>query len=69
MCDAPLGHVQTAEPSTRKNYDEAILPTHTSTDSSDDAAEIEIQYGTGVKKVKAAREHRGSHAGDTGYLP
>ena len=54
MCDAPLGHVQTAEPSTRKNYDEAILPTHTSTDSSDDAAEIEIQYGTGVKKVKAA---------------
>ena len=30
MCDAPLGHVQSAEPSTRKNYDEAILPTHTS---------------------------------------
>ena len=54
MCDAPLGHIQSAEPSTRKNYDEAILPSKAAADSGDEAAEIEIQYGTGVKKVKAA---------------
>lgn len=54
MCDAPLGHIQSAEPATRKNYDEAILPSKAAADSGDEAAEIEIQYGTGVKKVKAA---------------
>ena len=54
MCDAPLGHIQSAEPATRKNYDEAILPSKAAADSGDAAAEIEIQYGTGVKKVKAA---------------
>ncbi len=53
MCDAPLGHVQVEEPSTRKNYDEDIHPTHAIKEN-DAAAEIEIQYGTGVKKVKAA---------------
>lgn len=53
MCDAPLGHIQTAEPSTRKNYDEVIKPSAISADSGSDADEIEIQYGTGVKKVKA----------------
>lgn len=53
MCDAPLGHIQTAEPSTRKNYDEVIKPSSISTDSGNEAEEIEIQYGTGVKKVKA----------------
>lgn len=54
MCDAPLGHIQSAEPSTRKNYDDAILPAAATADTGDDNAEIEIQYGTGVKKVKAA---------------
>jgi hypothetical protein len=54
MCDAPLGHIQTAEPSTRKNYNEAIHPSKVTEDAGDGAEEIEIQYGTGVKKVKAA---------------
>ncbi len=53
MCDAPLGHVQTDEPATTKNYDEIIRPTSDSAAGGDGAEEIEIQYGTGVKKVKA----------------
>ena len=58
MCDEPLGHVQTEEPGTDWDYDEAILG------SGNDAAkaespeegsdEIEIQFGTGVKKVSAS---------------
>ncbi len=54
MCDAPLGHVQVDEPSTMKNYDEVIHPADTGASATDGAEEIEIQYGTGVKKVKAA---------------
>lgn len=54
MCDAPLGHVQMEEPSTMKNYDEVIHPSETIAGDVDASAEIEIQYGTGVKKVKAA---------------
>lgn len=50
-CDAPLGFVQTDEPNTVHSYDELIFPE--SVQSGDGAAqEIEIQYGTGVKKVK-----------------
>lgn len=60
MCDAPLGHVQTAVPGTRFNYDQAIrpsraaLPAEASTDAAASAEEqtVEIQYGTGVKRVK-----------------
>lgn len=55
MCDAPLGHVQWDEPSTMHNYDEEIYPTNTESSSNDGTDEIEIQYGTGVKKVKAAK--------------
>lgn len=55
MCDAPLGHIQWEEPSTMHNYDEAIYPTKTEDANAEDAEEIEIQYGTGVKKVKAAK--------------
>lgn len=54
MCDAPLGHVQVDEPSTMKNYDDVIQPADTGDNGNDGAEEIEIQYGTGVKKVKAA---------------
>ncbi len=53
MCDKPLGHVQSASPDTRFNYDEAIRPSYTSEAlqvSSDGT--VEIQYGTGVKRVK-----------------
>lgn len=59
MCDAPLGHVQTAEPSTMIHYDDAIIPpdsaylsdTGQCPDKSD--CYVEIQYETGVKQVKA----------------
>ena len=54
MCDAPLGHIQWDEPSTDHNYDDAIHPSDTSSSLSGSEEEIEIQYGTGVKKVKAA---------------
>lgn len=54
MCDAPLGHVQVEEPSTTKNYDRVISPSNTGDIAEDGTEEIEIQYGTGVKKVKAA---------------
>lgn len=55
MCDAPLGHIQWEEPSTTHNYDEMIVPTNTEDSNTDGQEEIEIQYGTGVKKVKAAK--------------
>lgn len=55
MCDAPLGHIQWDEPSTLHNYDEQICPSHAEASDTDGAEEIEIQYGTGVKKVKAAQ--------------
>lgn len=55
MCDAPLGHIQWDEPSTMHNYDEVIFPSNLEASNTDDAEEIEIQYGTGVKKVKAAK--------------
>jgi hypothetical protein len=53
MCDKPLGHVQTKAPGTRTNYEEAIHPSYHAAHgelSEDDT--IEIQYGTGVKRVK-----------------
>ena len=55
MCDAPLGHIQWEEPSTMHNYDEEIYPSQTQDSDTDTSEEIEIQYGTGVKKVKAAK--------------
>lgn len=55
MCDAPLGHIQWDAPSTMHNYDEDILPSNAESSNADGAEEIEIQYGTGVKKVKAAQ--------------
>lgn len=55
MCDAPLGHIQWDEPSTNHNYDEMIYPTEAENANTDETEEIEIQYGTGVKKVKAAK--------------
>ncbi len=88
MCDAPLGHVQTAVPGTRFNYAESIRPSYSALSSAaanrkiagDAACEepagihgttgealnnsekaapseseektVEIQYGTGVKRVR-----------------
>ncbi|MEO2203526.1 glycoside hydrolase family 2 TIM barrel-domain containing protein [Paenibacillus pabuli] len=56
MCDAPLGHVQTDLPGTLKDYDEHIRPQqHTGLQDSDSQEqEIQIQYGTVSKTVKAA---------------
>ncbi len=52
MCDAPQGHIQTEEPNSSHNYDAIIVP-QTVVQSSGGEDEIEIQYGTGTKKVKA----------------
>ncbi len=53
MCDKPQGHVQVARPSTKTNYNEAIFPSYSSGQAeADEDGYIEIQYGTGVKKVK-----------------
>lgn len=57
MCDAPLGFIQTDRPSTRHCYDEAVIPGEAGFDNGksvgSDSDVIEIQYKTGVKKVKA----------------
>lgn len=56
MCDAPLGHVQVSEPGTMHDYDEMICPPYVSMGNAMNVElgnMIEIQYGTGVKKVKA----------------
>lgn len=51
-CDQPYGHVQAERPSTMHSYDALIRPdTHLDAELSEGTQEIEIQYGTGVKKV------------------
>lgn len=50
MCDAPQGFVQTDAPNTTHDYDKEF-ENFAPQENSDD--EVEIQYGTGVKKVKA----------------
>ena len=52
MCDAPLGHVQTEKPSTRHDYDSAVVPT-ASEHRNAGGGTVQIQYGTGVKTVEA----------------
>lgn len=51
MCDAPLGHIQTDAPDSSYTFDEHIRPEHLSGAQSGEGGTIEIQYGTGVKKV------------------
>lgn len=53
MCDKPLGHVQTDRPCTDFTYESAIFPDYpeSSTEVGEDGT-IEIQYGTGIKRVK-----------------
>lgn len=57
MCDAPLGHVQTDRPGTRKDYDEQIVPTEAGGEGAEAArtqgGAIQIQYGTGTRTVTA----------------
>ena len=52
MCDAPQGHLQTDAPDSSHNYDDIIAPVQVSEEEAGDGY-IEIQYGTGTKKVKA----------------
>lgn len=51
-CDAPLGFVQTEKPNTAHSYDKLIFPEVSQKNGEGGAQEIEIQYGTGVKKVR-----------------
>lgn len=56
MCDKPLGHVQTMKPSANMNYDSSIFPNDSSKSDSnavDENGYIKIQYGTGMKLIKA----------------
>ena len=57
-CDMPYGHVQADRPSTMHCYDSQIIPDASALESenSDAPKEIEIQYGTGVKKVKVEQK-------------
>ncbi len=56
-CDAPIGRIQTDAPSASWDYEQSLAPQETAhADIADGGeTEIEIQYGTGVKKVKAAK--------------
>ncbi len=58
-CDPPLGYIQSERPSTLHTYDTIIFPTATAQASENDTDEIEIQYGTGVKKVKVTAQTEG----------
>lgn len=51
MCDAPQGFVQMEEPNTVHSYD-SFFDVGEGNQNETAAEEIEIQYGTGVKKVK-----------------
>ena len=52
-CDQPYGHVQTAVPGTVFNYETAIRGTQSeSAKKESEDGYVEIQYGTGIKKVK-----------------
>ena len=53
-CDAPLGMLQTHAPSASWDYESYLTP-HKTAEAAQETGEteIEIQYGTGVKKVKA----------------
>ena len=53
MCDAPQGHIQTMAPNSAHNYDDVIAPLQELSAENAGQADIEIQYGTGTRKVKA----------------
>lgn len=55
-CDAPIGLIQTAAPSAAWDYEALLTPQIAEEGGSEGGeTEIEIQYGTGVKKVRAAK--------------
>ncbi|MBO5320533.1 MAG: beta-glucuronidase [Ruminococcus sp.] len=59
QCDAPLGFVQTEKPNTVHSFDSMIFPKESSFDTEKGSDEIEIQYGTGVKKVHVDKKTGG----------
>lgn len=59
QCDAPLGFVQTEKPNTVHSFDNMIFPETNKTDTEQSGDEIEIQYGTGVKKVHVEKNNGG----------
>lgn len=54
MCDAPQGFVQTDVPNTTHNYDKFF---DQETSAEQQGGTVEIQYGTGTKKVEATRSN------------
>lgn len=62
MCDAPQGHLQTQAPNSSHNYDDIIAPLQVQEGEVSEDGYIEIQYGTGTKKVKAVN-------GDQALIP
>lgn len=52
-CDAPLGRLQTHAPSADWDFSDALTAASPETAHASGAAEIDIQYGTGVRRVKA----------------
>ncbi|WP_342440273.1 sugar-binding domain-containing protein [Paenibacillus sp. FSL L8-0436] len=53
MCDAPLGHVQTALPGTMKDYDDQFVPPSLqSGEVAEAGGTVQIQYGTEAKTVQ-----------------
>lgn len=65
-CDAPLGVNQTQAPSTKYNFDDAIIDSDADNPSenntfhtmdSEESGMIAIQYGTGVKYVRASQSN------------
>ncbi|MCM1530214.1 MAG: hypothetical protein NC093_09500 [Alistipes sp.] len=59
QCDAPLGFVQTEKPNTAHSFDSMIFPEDSGSDQGQSGDEIEIQYGTGVKKVRVDKSSGG----------
>ena len=54
-CDAPIGRMQTHAPAADWDYESYLAPQETdrAAECAGGTAEIEIQYGTGVRRVKA----------------
>lgn len=60
MCDKPLGHVQTDRPCTDFSYESAIFPHYSEeTAKTPEGGMIEVQYGTGVKRVSLTEKSGG----------
>lgn len=59
MCDAPQGFIQTEKPSANHDYSKFFIE-NTESSTTEENSEIEIQYETGVKKVKVQNDNQQS---------